>query len=203
VRRNMFNISELKKRGWTQGLIKRFLGEPDATRPNRYRSRRRKSPVKLYRANRVRELEASPEFAEAKGKAMVRSKAATKAAQRKAASLLAEVDAIEISVGRFSLPTLRRAAIEAWKARQFKHGKLKANGRAAAKGKIRRWMVNHARHHFTEYDALIKGLFAKVGKRQAYKLLKVRTLEAIAKVYPELANECRAQAERTRSMRAS
>jgi hypothetical protein len=203
VRREMFTISELKERGWTQGLIKRFLGEPDATRPNRYRRRRRKSPVRLYGANRVTELEASPEFAEAKGMAMVRSKAATKAAQRKAASLLAEVDAIEISVARFSLPTLRRAAIEAWEARRFKHGKLEANGRRAAKGTIRRWMVNHARHHFTGYDALIEGLFAKVGKRQAYKLLKVRTLEAIAKVYPELADECRAQAERTRSMRAS
>jgi hypothetical protein len=50
---------------------------------------------------------ASPEFAEAKSKAMARSKAATKAAQRRAAPLLAEVDAIEISVTRISLPTLR------------------------------------------------------------------------------------------------
>jgi hypothetical protein len=188
VRRTMLNISDLKERGWTQGLIKRFLGEPDATRPNRYRNRRR-SPVKLYQVNRVTELEASPEFAAAKSKAMARSKAATEAAHRRAASLLAEVDAIEIAVTRISLPTLRRAAMR---------GKFKPNG----SGRVRRWMVNHARHNLTEYDAIIEGLFAKVGKRQAYKLVKVRTLQAIATVYPELADECRVQAERTLSLRA-
>jgi hypothetical protein len=191
MRRRMFNISKLKDRGWTQGLIKRFLGEPDATRPNRYRNRRR-SPVKLYKVSRVEEAEASPEFAEAKSKAMVRSEAATKAAQRRAASLLAEADAIAISVMRISLPTLRQAAV------QFERDKWKGNGHRANKGKVRRSMVNHARHNLTGYDAIIDGLFAKVGKRQAYKLLKVRTLEAIATVYPELAGECRAQAERTR-----
>jgi hypothetical protein len=196
----MFNISDLIERGWTRGLIKRFLGEPDATRRNRYRNRRR-SPVKLYRVNRVTEVEASPEFAEAQSKAMVRSEAATKAAQRRAASLLAEVDAIEISVARLSLPALRRAALDAWEAKQFKRGK-KANGQGVGEGTVRRWMVNHARHKFTGYDAIIAGLFAKVGKRQAYKLLKVRTLQAIATAYPELADECRAQAERARSRRA-
>jgi hypothetical protein len=189
VPREMLNISDLRERGWTQGLIKRFLGEPDATRPNRYRNRRR-SPVKLYHVNRVTELEALPEFAEAKSKAMARSKAATKAAQRRAALLLAEVDAIEIAVARISLPTLRRAAMR---------GKFKPNGSGR---RVRRWMVNHARHNLTEYDAIIEGLFAKVGKRQAYKLVKVRTLQAIATVYPELADECRVQAERTRVLRA-
>jgi hypothetical protein len=193
----MLNLSDLKERGWTQGLVKRFLGEPDATRRHRYRNRRR-SPIKLYQVSRVQHAEASPEFAEAKSKAMVRSQAAIKAAQRKAASLLAEIDAIDISVARTSLPALRRAAIDAWKARQCKRAKLKAHGG----GKVRRWMVNHARHNLTGYDEIIESLFAKVGKRQAYTLLKVRTLEAIATAYPELASECRAQAKRARAIRA-
>ena len=199
MRRDMFKIADLKQRGWTRGLIKRFLGEPDATRPNRYRNRRR-SPVKLYQVNRVQKVEASAEFAGAKSKAMVRSKAATEAAQRRAASLLAEVDAIAISVPRISLPTLRQAAIDAWQARQCKRGKFKAHGSGAHKGKVRRWMVNHARHNLTGYDEIIESLFAKVGKRQAYTLLKVRTLEAISTAYPELAGECRAQAKRTRAV---
>jgi hypothetical protein len=37
MRQDMFETANLKSRGWTDGLIKRFLAEPDATRRNPYR----------------------------------------------------------------------------------------------------------------------------------------------------------------------
>jgi hypothetical protein len=200
MRHDMLNTADLKERGWTDGLIKRFLGDPDATKRNRYR---RRYPTRLYQIGRVEQVEASPEFAAAKSKATARSIAAINSAQRRADSLLAEVEAIEISVARIPVQSLRRVAIDKWEAKQFKRGKVKANRREAGEATVRRWMVNHARHHLTEYDALIKGLFAKVGKLRAYEWLKIRTLQAIAAVYPELADECRAQGDRTRSMLAS
>ena len=30
----MLTLTDLKARGWTDALVKQFLGEPDATRPN-------------------------------------------------------------------------------------------------------------------------------------------------------------------------
>jgi hypothetical protein len=196
MRHDMLKTAKLKERGWTDGLIKRFLGAPDATRRNRYR---RKYPAKLYLISRVERVEASLEFTEAKSKATARSKAARKSAQRKADSLLAEVEAMEVSVTRIPLKSLRQVAIDRWKAKQLRRRRVKAHGLEAGEAIVRRWMVNHARHHLTGYDVHIRGLFAKVGKLRAYELLKMRTLQAIAAVYPELADECCAQVDRTRS----
>jgi hypothetical protein len=199
--RDTFTATDLKARGWTNGLINRFLGEPDATRRSPFY--RRGSPIKLYEASRVQEVETSPQFAEAIRKATVKSKAASQAAQRRADSLLAVVKAIEITVRRIDLQTLRREAIKEWEANKLEGGRFDADGQEADEATVRRWMVNYARHRLTVYDAIIEGLYAKVGKQQAYKLLKARTLQAIATAYPELANECRAQAERAHSMLAT
>ncbi|AFZ67676.1 hypothetical protein [Deinococcus peraridilitoris] len=63
---------ELKQRGWTATLVRDFLGPHDATRPNLMRlgSRRRLPPVKLYRRERVDEVESEEDFLVAQGRAM-------------------------------------------------------------------------------------------------------------------------------------
>lgn len=54
---------DLKERGWTPGLIRRFLGEHDLTRENGLKmGRRRLPPVKLYREERVQEAERDEAF---------------------------------------------------------------------------------------------------------------------------------------------
>lgn len=81
---------DLKDRGWTPTLIKRFLGEHDSTRPNGLKmGRRRLPPVKLYREERVFEVEADDTFLAAQAKAAdARDRAeqarATRAAKRQA-----------------------------------------------------------------------------------------------------------------------
>lgn len=61
---------DLKERGWTPALMTRFLGEHDDTRPNGIKmGRRRLPPVKLYREERVLEIERQDAFLAAQAKA--------------------------------------------------------------------------------------------------------------------------------------
>ncbi|UBV43619.1 hypothetical protein LAJ19_05245 [Deinococcus taeanensis] len=61
---------DLKDRGWTPALIRRFLGEHDRTRPNGLRmGRRRLPPVKLYEEARVLEVERDDAFLAAQARA--------------------------------------------------------------------------------------------------------------------------------------
>ncbi len=54
-------MSGLRERGWTDAMIRDYLGDPDATRPNpRYWSA---APMKLYLADRAEAAEATPEWA--------------------------------------------------------------------------------------------------------------------------------------------
>jgi hypothetical protein len=64
-------------------MIREYLGEPDATRPNpRYWSA---APMKLYLAQRAEAAEASPEWAERKTLAARRRAAGAASADRKRA----------------------------------------------------------------------------------------------------------------------
>ncbi|MFC4425414.1 hypothetical protein [Deinococcus navajonensis] len=61
---------DLKDRGWTPPLIRRFLGEHDQTRENGLRMGRRKlPPVKLYAEARVLEVERDDTFLAAQARA--------------------------------------------------------------------------------------------------------------------------------------
>jgi len=53
-----------------------------------------------------------------------------------------------------------------------------------------RWLVNYIRHNLTSYDSLIEeNLQGRIGREQAYSLLRDRMLEEIGNVYPELRSE--------------
>lgn len=61
---------DLKDRGWTPALIRKFLGEHDSTRPNGLKMGRRRLPtVKLYREERVFEVETDDTFLAAQARA--------------------------------------------------------------------------------------------------------------------------------------
>ena len=53
-------VSELLRRGWTQGLIEKLLGKPDQLETNPHH---RSGPkMRLYALSRVLQAEASPDF---------------------------------------------------------------------------------------------------------------------------------------------
>lgn len=54
---DFYSTSELKKRGWTERLIQKYLPEPDSSAPNPYR--RTGAPKRLYRPSKVHAIEAA------------------------------------------------------------------------------------------------------------------------------------------------
>lgn len=85
---------DLKERGWTPGLIRRFLGEHDGTRPNGLKmGRRRLPPVKLYREDRVLDTEREDAFLVAQARAADARERAERARQKRAAERAARLDA--------------------------------------------------------------------------------------------------------------
>ena len=55
-----YRSSELKQRGWTDGLIKKFLPKPDETKTNPVI--KSAAPMKLYKIKRVERIEKSEKF---------------------------------------------------------------------------------------------------------------------------------------------
>lgn len=86
--------SDLKKRGWTDSLIKRFLPEPDEIRPNpKYRSA---APMILYLAARVAAIEADCDFQAAMTETKCRQDHVARAVKTKRARLSNYIEMIEI-----------------------------------------------------------------------------------------------------------
>ena len=81
VTETYLTMAGLRERGWTEAMIRDYLGEPDATRPNpRYRSA---APMKLYLTERAEAAEASPEWVERKTRGARRRAAGVAATDRK------------------------------------------------------------------------------------------------------------------------
>lgn len=82
-----YSLAQLKGRGWTSSSIRTLLGEPDSIAENPFNS---KSPIKLYRVDRVHAAEADSSFSlTRRGPASQDTKAKLKGAwaRRKAAAL--------------------------------------------------------------------------------------------------------------------
>lgn len=84
-----YNKNEVKKRGWTDTAINKFLGKPDKTGRNRYRKR---GTVNLYLKDRVHRIERSTEYGEWKIASEKRRESARKAAETKRAETLSKVE---------------------------------------------------------------------------------------------------------------
>lgn len=85
---------DLKERGWTPGLIRKFLGEHDDTRPNGLKmGRRRLPPVKLYREERVLDAEREEAFLVGQARAADARARAERAREERATKRAALLDA--------------------------------------------------------------------------------------------------------------
>lgn len=104
---------DLKERGWTPGLIRRFLGEHDDTRPNGLKmGRRRLPPVKLYREERVQDAERDEAFLVGQARAADARERAERARQKRAAERAARLhDAAESYRPAVQPGPLRKGAV--------------------------------------------------------------------------------------------
>lgn len=95
---------------------------------------------------------------------------------------------------RIELPELERLALDAQQRwYDFRgRGEIEFPDRET----VNRWMVNYIRHDLCEYDDSLYSLFRPgkmADKDKLYPKVKRETLAKIAQVYPELAEECKAQ----------
>lgn len=178
-----YTVPQLKKKWWTDALIKKFPGDADAERPNpRFRTG---SPMRLYSIKRVNEIEQSQEFKEALALARKRREASKKVARERSARL-AEDCLKDVSVQEIPIRDLRRLAIKSQKDRYISREDFGRDVGGADDATIERWMVNYARHNLSNYDSVRADYAGKVGVHEAAEAVRSAVLDKIAEIWPEL-----------------
>ena len=185
-----YNVNELKQRGWTDASIRRFLGEPDWKKRNPVYATA--APVRFYCCDRVAAAEASPEYRDWLEKSKVRSENARKKAERRKAELLEWVDEIEITIPK--IDDVTENAVRHYNA-YWEDSEKRASINDDEEF-LARITVNYLRHMCSKYERQLAVLFGRPGADEAYRQLKIRILEAIARTYPDLMVECDKQTVR-------
>jgi len=182
---DLLPTSALKERGWTDSLIKKFLGEPDEKRENpHYRSA---APMRMYNPDRVQSVEATDDFLEAYAKAIARSKTGKIIAERKATELVEKAKLLTIAVTRLPIDQLRQEAIKSYNDSHWYSACATEDSNLSFLARI---MVNYIRHSLTEYDRNLEELAGKIGVQEAIDVIRRRIYTEITETYPEFTTEC-------------
>lgn len=191
-----FTAADLKRRGWTDSLIKEFSPSPDDTTPNPwYRSA---PPIRLYLKDRIASIEASSDFQEQIKLIRRRKQAAARAVNTKLDRLRQQIEAWQPSVPRLEMGELIERACESYNShkldllieRGYDYTPATPESDEAFLDRI---TVNYLRHNLTSYERKLARQYCKVGVRQSYVMISRRIFTAISSVYPELADECERQ----------
>lgn len=188
--------SDLKRAGWTEGLIKKLLGAPDAQQPNPHNSLMK---MRLYRTERVEAVIATAEFAELKALSEQRSQRAKALAEARAAKLAEQAKLLTVAVRVVHDGSLLTAsAIRAYNARNI--NTYDSAGEFAMPTSppefLERITVNYIRHELTDYDRELSQQAHKAGAEAARRIIRHKVYAAIADAYPRFAAECQRQIER-------
>lgn len=192
VARTHLSVAGLRARGWTAGMVRQLLGDPDQFRVNPHV---RAAPrIRLYRVERVEAAERSEEFRTVSAAAVRRSAAARVAARRRLREVLARIAAEPIDVPRLTPHRLAALAAE-------RQGLGRLPGSPGTGGSVDpvvldRRKVDYLLHQLSRYDELLDGLDGLhwgAGRVAAEELLRRRIYAAIVEAYPLLAQECERQ----------
>lgn len=190
---DLLSRAELRERGWTDAAIRRFLGEPDQSRPNPHY--RRAAPMRLYSAARVHSVETSEAFAAWLDASTKRSARAKVVSDVRRAELLASIDAWNPRVVVLRHEQVRRLAVEAYNERDGNEWGASEQDDPVF---VERIMLNYVRHELTDYEEKLATLRRRPGTREAYERGRQRLAESILEHYPLL----RAAYERQEAHRA-
>ena len=163
--------SELKKRGWTDGLIKKFLPKPDETKTNPIV--KCAAPMKLYKIKRVERIEKSEKFIKGIDSISKRKIAAQKAVETKTAKTIEWANSIKIDVPSISKDKLLRNAIYHYE--QYHDTCIGSIDEDFAN----RISTNYIRHKCTNYERVLDLLDGMVGRDKAYEIIKSRVNQVI------------------------
>ncbi|WP_327404858.1 hypothetical protein OG194_35490 [Streptomyces sp. NBC_01288] len=186
--RTHLSAARLRARGWTAGMVRQLLGEPDLLRVN---PQVRAAPrIRLYCVERVEAAERSEEFRAVSAAAARRSATARIAARRRRREVLARIAAEPIDVPLLAPRTLATLAVEHRDRRDgeraYERLVLPPEGAVVPD----RWKVDYLMHRLARYDELLHGLHGGAGRATAEELLRRRIYAAITEAYPLLAREC-------------
>ncbi len=184
-RDKMLTRQGLRDRGWTDKLIRVFLGEPDDIRNPHYRCA---APMKLYSMRRAETAEQTEEFREEQTKAKRRQAAAYRAAETKRSATMAHAESVEFDIPALEMEDLISRACAHYNSRhrdQWMMATPKSDPEF-----LERIAVNYLRHVCTDYDWELRELRWRVGNDLACDTVRTRVLCAIAEAYPLLADEC-------------
>lgn len=161
----------LKARNWTEAAIKRFLGEPDDTKPNpHYKSG---PPMRLWLKERAEAVEQTEEFKAWMLKSLERSARAKDAARKRMEALWKEVQdwtpTLNIPEG-----DLVKLACEHYNALHFGRGKY-ANTSDSPEF-LRRIVGNYLRHECSDYEEMLSRIRGKPGVENAYQEIRAEAL---------------------------
>jgi len=182
--------SLIGKRGWTKTGIKKFLGAP--YRIEQCHGDNSDYVVYWYLMTSVVAAEATPEFRAFQAKRAARSEAARRGVGAKYRKTMDFVDKLDVQVAQLVRETLVRRACDFYNARRSEP----APGPASASvdsdpAFLARIMVDYVRQNPTDYEAALHAQFGRVGVEDAVEAIEKKVYTAIAKAYPDLAEECR------------
>ena len=192
INEDLITKSTVKERGWTDSVIKKYIGEPDQyCRNPHYRCA---PPMQLFKLTRVEELEQLPEVAEALEKAARRSELRRQIAQKQSDKLLHHVESLTIKVPSMTEEALIKKACAHYNDLWAERGRFdKYASPSSSEEFLYRISVNFLRHRMTNYERELDRIFGKVGCVEGRPLLKSRILDKIAEAYPMLKSECKRQ----------
>ena len=194
------NKSLVKQRGWTESMIKKFLGDADAEKDNpMYRSA---PPMKLYAMSRVLATESEDSFVARKAKAESRSNKMKNVADMKKHELMEQIDKMELKIKVISEDSLIKNAIKNYndfhEMMEMERNNFSFDYATPKSDKIflERIEVNYIRHNLTKYDTALETMAGRIGIHEAVTKIKFMILDAISEKYPYLSRACTLQKNR-------
>jgi len=158
--------------------------------------------MKLYRVERVLEMEASNDFASAMAAAEVRRKKSLRAIEARRIRSVDYARAIEITLPSRTLQEVLLAAMSHYNemASEYRDGERLATTRSAPEF-IARIAVSYLRHTLGYLEEAMTDLFGQPGRAMAFLMFHRRVLTAITFEHPELEDECLNQLEQLATRR--
>ena len=193
----------IKRAGWNQERLDKFLGEPDFTTENSYR---RGVSTSWYMMKRIEKAEKYKTFQKEAVTAIAqhekRKAAAAKATATKKAKTLAKVEQrlgeikLKGAFAKMNKTNLFYNALEDYN--NFREATrwdfIPVSMSHASEEFLHRLAVNFLRHNGTTYDGELEEYFNSVGKQDAIDMVRKHIYTQIAEKYPYLRQECIQQA---------
>lgn len=181
----LISVFAIKQRGWSDSMVKKFLGEADKLIPNpHYKCA---APMRLYNEQRVIAVESSTEFASYKAKYSSRKVSAEKALKTKRDKAIAYAQSISVDVPVLEWDNVLYCAINAYNDfHDYMGHDYDRAGEWSDPQFLARICRNYLRHECTDYDDHLDKMYGLVGVQEAHDIIQKKINDRINELYPEI-----------------